>query len=169
MALGTSLLRLGGGQSRPRRQHPALWGATASCKEVEFGARHGCSGALPPHPLAPGITPASPWILPCDQWDRPSVPRGDRGDAGGHGWGTRRLRGTATELALPLLVCSGWLMGYPPPVPRGGERDTSSSITAQTHCGVGLEAGGGISCAKSRPRLASSPRRLAPPPALGLV
>lgn len=34
------------------------------------------------------------------------------GDAGGHGWGMRWLKGTAKELASPLLACFG---GVPPP------------------------------------------------------
>lgn len=63
---------------------------------------------------APAITPASPRLLPCDQRDRPLVPRGDRGDAGGHGRGTCWLKGTAHEVGIAFAGLLRPADGIPP-------------------------------------------------------
>lgn len=63
-----------------------------------------------------GIAPASPWILPRGQRDHPLVHRDNRGDAVGHGWGTR-WHGQRAGIAF--AAADVW--GTPLPAPRGGE------------------------------------------------
>lgn len=111
-----------------------------SCREVELGARHGGSRALPPHPAA------SSWILPCHQW---GCWRARLGHA--------LAQGHCQRAGLTFAGLLWW--GTPTLAPWG------SSITAWTRCSLAQEAGGGICRARCQPGLTS----LLPPPVLGLA